>query len=45
MYLKATSKVAPPQFSRAYRLLKLCATYGDTASRSCVLTRVASRDW
>lgn len=42
---RATSKVAPPQFSRAYKLLNLCATYGDIFSRSWVRIRVAKSDW
>lgn len=35
----------PPQFSRLKRLLKLWLTKGAIFLRSCVLTRVASRDW
>lgn len=35
----------PPQFSRLKRLLKLWLTNGAIFLRSCVLTRVANRDW
>lgn len=41
----ATSKVAPPQFSIEYKLLNLWETNGEILRRSCVLTRVAKRDW
>lgn len=40
-----TSKVAPPQFSREYKLLNLCATYGEIFKRSWVRMRVANKDW
>ena len=35
----------PPQFSSENRLVRLCATYGEIFSKSCVRTRVASSDW
>lgn len=43
--LKATSKVAPPQFSNEYKSLNLCDTKGEIFRISRDRTLVARRDW